>query len=185
MIELDPGFAHLEEAVIELVWTNHDMPVPGSSGELAYDGWCEIPRQSISGKVHQKLRHQDLVRSWFPWVAELPEIEDGLPDFMITLSAPAFAWKLEREPRLALQVPDHELWHCGTKRQYGDVKRNPITGRPIWAINPHPIERFPKEWERWGFAPDERALLERLLAAEPTMGPALEGFACGTCPQAS
>lgn len=102
-------------------------------------------------------------------------------DFIITFFAPFFVGAAEIQ-RFA--VPDHELYHCGHKRDiFGLPMFKKTTGKPIFGLRGHDVEEFVGIYRRYGYqsgSGDSIALVEA-AKAKPEIAAANIAGMCGTC----
>lgn len=153
---------HLKEAEIGVLWTNAE----NARHQRSIVGTAELV--NLKGARWERARQRYQLCSWF----------GELPHFVITLDA---IYCVEADAASFCALVDHELYHCGVKRdEYGDPKLDP-DGNPVWALRGHDVEQFIGVVERWG---PEAAGASRLVAAaqrKPLIAPSQLALACGNC----
>lgn len=166
----NPEHAHLEDAEIGVLWTDYAVKVAG----MSIAGQMEMPAPRGKGWVKGRQEYQ--LREWFG---------DDLPDFIMTLSAPAAE---SDDDASFCALVEHELYHAGQRvDEYGDPKINLQTGRPTFTIRGHDVEEFVGVVRRYGAgaaAPLTRALVEA-AQGDPEVMAAEISRACGTCAKAA
>lgn len=100
-------------------------------------------------------------------------LEDVLgypPDFLITLGAD---WWAEASPQEREILVFHEALHCGqAKDQYGTLRFDRMTGRPVLSMVPHDLEEFNAVVARYGaWKGDVEAFLAAAGSYVPPPGP--------------
>lgn len=159
----NPDHAHLEGATIGYLWTN----TPNSRNMRHVIGQSELMPPMAMGKW-QRARAIAQIEEWF----------GALPDFLVTLFAPA---AITMDDVSFCALVEHELYHCGQERdQYGAPKFTQ-DGRPKFAIRGHDIEEFVGVIARYGA---EAAQVTEMIAAgnaKPLIGRATVEGVCGTC----
>src|SRR5690606_3683592 len=127
--------AHLEDAYIGFLWTN----APGTHQGREVLGTAEI--FSPKGQAWVKARQEAQVLAWFGVV----------PDFIITLSAPFVAERLDRHDHVSVcALIEHELYHCGQAFDEYGAPRFRRDGRPAYSMKGHDVEEHIGVVERYG-----------------------------------
>lgn len=158
--------AHLEAAEIGALWTN----VVNSRNMRVVIGQAELMPPMAMGKW-QRARAVAQIEAWF----------GAVPDFLITLHAPAAA---SMDDASFCALVEHELYHCGQERdQYGAPKFT-RDGAPKFAIRGHDVEEFVGVVARYGMTGAVRELVEA-ANARPLMDLDHIAGACGTCLRAA
>lgn len=154
---------HLQMASLGFLWTNE----PNSRGGRVVIGQCEIMPPMAMGKW-QRARAIAQVEEWF----------GAMPDFIITISAPA-AEILDDASFMALI--EHELYHAAQDRDDFGMPKFRRNGRPAFAMRGHDVEEFVGVVRRYGaVATNTEALVEAANAA-PEISLARIAAACGNC----
>ena len=163
----NPDHSHLQLASIGVLWTN----VPNSRQGMTVAGTASIPKP-MQGDKWTKARLLFQLGEWF----------GDLPDFLITLDAPICA---EASDKAFCALVEHELYHCAQAvNEFGMLRFNKDSGRPIFSMRGHDVEEFVGVVRRYGasgvLSPKVR---EMVLAAQevPTAPEGAIRFACGTC----
>jgi len=154
---------HLRQARIGFVWTNEANE---RRGRLILGTAQLLPPSGDKWSVGRAVAQ---LREWF----------GDVPDFMITLYAPA-AIVMDDASFLALVY--HELMHCAQRRDNeGQPMFNRETGRPVWAMRAHDIEQFVSVVRQFGAdAAGVRAMIDA-AADTPLASDQQISIACGTC----
>lgn len=155
--------AHLADADIGVLWTNCD----NARNMRVVLGQAELMPPMAMGKW-QRARAVAQIEEWF----------GGLPDFLITLFAPAAASMSDAQ---FCALVEHELYHCAQERdQYGAPKFT-REGAPKFAIRGHDVEEFVGVVARYGAgAAGVQAMVDAANRA-PLIAAADIAGACGTC----
>lgn len=157
---------HLRNARIGVLWTN----VLYTKGGKFVGGEAMMPLANTKNKW-QEARETDMFHNWFGHV----------PDFCITLDA---VYSAEAEDAAFCALVEHELYHCGQKRDEFKVpKWNRKTGKPVYCMAPHGCEEFPEVVARYGVEAGAAGVLELVAAAlsAPTVAKVSIALACGNC----
>lgn len=165
----NPDHSHLEEARIGVVWTNAE----NEQGMRPVAGTAELI--NLNGRRWSKARQRYQLDQWFGgW------FEGELPDFLITLDA-VCAYTMTDIEFCALV--EHELYHCGHKRdRYGEEMYG-FDERPVFALRGHDVEEHLGIVERYGMVGANVRRLVEIAGRKPTIAPAEISWACGTCLQ--
>lgn len=155
--------AHLREAHIGVLWTNCD----NSRNMRAVIGQAELMPPMAMGKW-QKARAEQQIVDWF----------DGMPDFLLTFSAPAAAGM--DDPSFCAVV-EHELYHCAQKLDKYGMPAFKQDGTPSFCIRGHDVEEFIGVVARYGAEAAGVSAIVDAAQREPTIGRASVAGACGTC----
>lgn len=156
--------AHLRDAALGVLWTNCD----NSRNMRSIIGQAELMPPMAMGKW-QRARAVQQIEEWF----------GGMPDFLITFSAPA-AHGMD-DPSFCALV-EHELYHCAQKMdRYGMPAFNKETGAPIFAMRGHDVEEFIGVVARYGADASGVSAMVEAAKAGPTIGRASIAGVCGTC----
>jgi hypothetical protein len=156
--------AHLRDADLGVLWTNCD----NSRQMRAVIGQAELMPPMAMGKW-QRARAIQQIEEWF----------GGMPDFLLTFSAPAAAGM--DNPSFCALV-EHELYHCAQKRdKYGMPAFNKDTGKPILVMRGHDVEEFVGVVARYGAEAAGVSAMVDAAKAGPTIGRASIAGVCGTC----
>jgi hypothetical protein len=159
----NPEHEHLQQAKLGFLWTNEPN---GRRGRVIL-GTCQLlpptgDKWSIGARVLQ-------LSEWFV----------GMPDFLITIFAPA---AVEMDNASFMALVEHELYHASQKRSAeGEPMFSRETGEPIWATRAHDVEQFVGVVRRYGA---QAAMVEDMVAAAnagPEIAPARIAFGCGNC----
>lgn len=163
---LNLDHVHLRQARIGVVWTN---AANRSKGRVVV-GTAELLPFRASG--WQRARQEWLCSQWF----------GGLPDFLVTLSAPHLAPGVCSDASFCA-VLEHELYHCGQARDPWGSPRFKEDGRPVFTMRGHDVEEFVGVVERYGAdaAGQDVRQLVAAASATPLVAPAAIAGACGTC----
>lgn len=166
----NPDHEHLEDAEIGLLWTNYRARVCG----IPIAGQMEMP--ALRGKGWIKSRQEFQIKEWFG---------HELPDFIMTLSAPAAA---RDDDASFCALVEHELYHAGQSLDGdGEPRINLQTGRPVFTIRGHDVEEFVGVVRRYGAGAAAGRTMELVKAAmeEPEVDVATIIQMCGTCTKAA
>lgn len=159
---------HLNSAEIGVLWTN----VPNARHMRSIVATAELCQPPTSLNKWGKARWWSQIEQWFGTTAL---------DFMVTFYAPYLAGAPEIEH---YAVPDHELYHCGQKRDAFDLPMfKKTTGKPVFGLRGHDVEEFVGIYRRYGYtagAGDSVALIEA-ARQKPEIGMAQIAGMCGTC----
>lgn len=159
----NPDHAHLEQAALGVLWTNTD----NSRNMRSVIGQAELMPPMAMGKW-QRARAVQQVEDWF----------GGMPDFLLTFSAPAAAGM--DDPSFCALI-EHELYHCAQKTDVFGMPKFGQDGLPQFAIRGHDVEEFVGVVARYGA--EAAAVTAMVDAAQrgPTIGLASIAGICGTC----
>jgi hypothetical protein len=149
-------------AEVGFLWTN----IANSKRGRTILGQAQLV--SESGDKWSQGRALFQLREWF----------GDLPDFVITLFAPA-AMLMDDASFMALV--EHELYHCAQdKDEFGQPKFSK-DGPPIFAMRGHDVEEFVGVVRRYGA--DAAGVRELVAAANkgPEIAEGLISRACGSC----
>lgn len=158
---------HLMDAEIGVLWTNVD----NSRNMRSVIGQAELMPPMAMGKW-QKARACQQIEDWF----------DGMPDFILTFYAPA-ASVMDDASFCALV--EHELYHCGQKRDVHGMPKFGQDGRPSFAIRGHDVEEFVGVVARYGAAASGVTKMIEAASHSPVVALADIAGACGTCLRAA
>ncbi|HQS96701.1 MAG: hypothetical protein B7Y36_19000 [Novosphingobium sp. 28-62-57] len=159
----NPDHAHLAEASIGVLWTNCD----NSRNMRSVIGQAELMPPMAMGKW-QRARAIQQIEEWF----------DGLPDFLLTFSAPSAA---TMDDASFCALVEHELYHCAQKLdRYGMLAFNK-EGKPVFAIRGHDVEEFVGVVSRYGAGASGVSEMVEAANRRPSIGIATIAGACGTC----
>lgn len=159
----NPDHAHLAEASLGVVWTNVD----NAKNMRTVIGQAEIMPPMAMGKW-QRARAIAQVEDWF----------GDLPDFLLTFYAPA---ALAMDDAAFCALVEHELYHCGQKRDGFGMPKFGQDGRPSFAIRGHDVEEFVGVVARYGVTDPSVAALVDAANTRPSVSRADMAGACGTC----
>lgn len=161
----NPEHAHLQHAAIGALWTN----VANTKRGRRVIGMAEPGApQGAMGKW-SRARAEFQVIQWFGQV----------PDFIITLDA---QWWAEASDAEACALIEHELYHCAQDRdEFGALRFNRQTGRPVFAMRGHDIEEFVGVVRRYGAVGTGVQALVNAANNCPQVADATIHQACGTC----
>jgi len=154
---------HLRDAYLGVLWTNCD----NIRQMRAVIGQAELMPPMAMGKW-QKARAIQQIEEWF----------DGMPDFLLTFSAPAAAGL--DDPSFCALV-EHELYHCGTKLDEFGMPKFRQDGTPAFAMRGHDVEEFVGVVARYGAEAAGVSAMVDAAKAGPTIGRASIAGVCGTC----
>lgn len=158
----NPDHQHLQFAKIGVVWTG----VLNNRHQRTILATCETTKQNTSG-AWKKARAEQQLEAWF----------GELPDFLITLYAPALS---TFDDRSFCAVIEHELFHAAQAVDEFGAPKFRRDGRPAFALKNHDIEEFHGVAARYGLRADLKALLE-LAQQQPALPDQIISSACGTC----
>jgi hypothetical protein len=112
-------------------------------------------------------------------LAQLAEWFEEMPDFLITLYAPACG---EMDDASFMALLEHELYHAAQKRgEEGDPMFNRETGKPVWAIRGHDVEQFVGVVRRYGARASGVSELVDAAINGPEIVAARVSIVCGNC----
>lgn len=157
----NPDHQHLQLAKIGVVWTT----VFNNRQQRTVLATCETTKQ-VMGGAWKKARAEQQLEDWF----------GDLPDFLITLFAPALG---EFDDRSFCAVIEHELYHAAQDIKDGSPRFH-RDGTPFFAIKNHDVEEFFGVAARYGLPKDLKALVE-LAQQQPELPDRIIEGACGTC----
>ncbi|QSR18427.1 putative metallopeptidase [Novosphingobium sp. KA1] len=155
--------AHLRDAALGVLWTNCD----NSKQMRAVIGQAELMPPMAMGKW-QRARAIQQIEEWF----------DGMPDFLLTFSAPAAAGM--DDPSFCALV-EHELYHCAQKLDEFGMPKFKQDGTPSFALRGHDVEEFVGVVARYGAEAAGVSAMVDAAKAGPTIGRASIAGICGTC----
>lgn len=159
----NPDHRHLMDADIGVLWTNCD----NTRNMRVVLGQAELMPPMAMGKW-ARARACQQIEEWF----------GAMPDFLITLSAPAAAGM---DDASFCALVEHELYHCAqSEDQYGMPKfKN--DGTPSFCIRGHDVEEFVGVVARYG--PSAAGVVPMVDAAQraPLVAQATIAGVCGTC----
>ncbi len=157
--------AHLRSATIGALWTNVDN---SRRGRMVV-GQAEMGKpQGTLGKW-ARARAEQQICEWF----------DGLPDFILTFSAP---FMVEQSDATFCAIVEHELYHCGQDRDvFGMPKFSRESGLPAFTIRGHDIEEFVGVVRRYGAGASGVSAMISAAQEGPTIAASDIAHACGTC----
>lgn len=155
--------AHLRNATIGILWTDRDNTKRGRS----VLGMCQA--MPPGGDKWSAARAISQIEEWF----------GDVPDFLITLHAPAAS---EMSDTAFLALVEHELYHAGQERdQYGAPKFNPVTGEPVLTLRGHDVEEFVGVVRRYGSTSPELTQMFDAVGQGPEIAASDIALACGNC----
>lgn len=156
---------HLQDATIGVLWTNCTN---GRMGRIVA-GQAERGGTGQGGKW-QKARATQQLYEWF----------GGVPTFLITLDA---AYCLQADDASFMALCEHEMFHCGQKRDEFDDLAFDDDGMPIFTMRGHDAEEFVGVVRRYGVGAAAAGVKELVEAAGLTPSVAVVDIAsvCGTC----
>jgi hypothetical protein len=160
----NPEHEHLRQADIAALWTNAEY----KDGLYPIAGTAELVR--IAGKPWMQARQTDYLCLLFGRV----------PEFILTFSAPL---AVKANHATFCCRTEHELFHCGQKRDEEGGRKFDPDGKPVWCLRRHDVEEFVGNMERYGVdacAPASREFVE--AASRPPLIPgATLDAVCGYC----
>jgi hypothetical protein len=160
----NPDHWHLEVAKVGVVWTNVENIKNGTriAGTAEYLGG--------GGAIWPKARQNYQYYEWFGEV----------PDFLICLDANV-AYSYDDASFCALL--EHEMYHCGIKRDKWKAPKFDMMGNPQFGILDHDVTEFVRVVERYGVGAASANVAEMVAVAsrEPTVARADIIAACGLC----
>lgn len=155
--------AHLQQATIGYLWTNE---VNEKKGKLVL-GTCQL--LPPTGDKWTAARSTQQLLDWF----------EDMPDFLITLFAPAAA---DMDNASFMALVEHELYHAAQKLdKWGAPMFNRETGAPLWGLRGHDVEQFVGVVRRYGAKASGVEELVEAAQDGPTIAPARISIACGNC----
>lgn len=170
----NPDHSHLLEAKIGFLWAY----IPNQSQGKTTLGTAE--QFNPQGNKWQVGRQKQQIKNWFNYLWD-SEKDIDIPDFIITLDA---NWALTAKDNQFCAVVNHELTHCGQKRDlFGMPKFSSATGQPLYAIRKHDIEIFISDIELYGIdalSPEVSEAVEK-AKRKPLMKMDSIYRACGVC----
>lgn len=155
--------AHLRQASIGYVWTNVENI---KKGKMILGTCQKLPPNGDKWTAGRSIAQ---IYSWF----------GHMPDFLITLYAPACADMLDSS---FMALVEHELSHAAQATdQYGMPMFEKDTGRPLWAMRSHDFEEFVGVVKRYGSTSPELAAAVAAVNDGPTIERTAIHSACGVC----
>jgi hypothetical protein len=158
----NPSHDHLSAAHIGWLWT--DIRNTRQMRDIA--GEAEIP--SVMGGAWKRGRFEAQMEQWF----------GAVPDFVITIYAPAAAEMSNRE---FCALIEHEMLHCGQAVTAYGLPRFNQRGQPVFSMRGHDVEQFVSIMRRYGAVSE----VERQFVAAGTQSSLLGDepieICCGTC----
>lgn len=160
---VNPDHTHLSEAHIGFLWTNC-----GNAKQMRVVlGQTEIMPPMAMGKW-QRARAVQQIEEWF----------DGMPDFLITFSAPACDGMNDAS---FCALVEHELYHCAQAMDDFGMPKFKRDGGPVFAMRGHDVEEFVGVVRRYGAeAAGVQPMIDAANAKPLITGVELDGI-CGTC----
>jgi hypothetical protein len=151
------------DADIGILWTNCD----NSRNMRVVLGQAELMPPMAMGKW-PRARAVQQIEEWF----------GAVPDFLITLSAPAAAGM---DDASFCALVEHELYHCAqAEDQYGMPKFKQ-DGSPSFCIKGHDVEEFVGVVARYGAAATGVTAMVEAAQRAPLVAAASIAGVCGTC----
>lgn len=162
----NPDHSHLIDADIGFLWASSGYVKQGRQ----VLGLTEDTTAGVRGNAWQQGRAEQQLREWFGHV----------PRFLITLDATYCAQCTDAE---FCALVEHELYHCGHKRDEFGQPAFDKHGRPKLGIRGHDVEEFVGIVERYGVGDADSNLARLIIAAAKggTVAPIRIAQACGTC----
>lgn len=155
--------AHLEHAALGVLWTN-----AGNERNMrVVIGQAELMPPMAMGRW-QRARAVQQIEEWF----------GGVPDFLLTFHSDAAA---SMDDASFCALVEHELYHCGQKRDIYGAPKFTMDGRPSFGIRGHDVEEFVGVVARYGVIDPAVAAMVEVAQRVPTIGIADIAGACGTC----
>jgi hypothetical protein len=162
----NPEHQHLADVSIGFLWAAQGLTKAGRR----VIGLTEDLQVSMRGNAWQSGRATQQMREWF----------GAEPRFLITLDAQHCAECSDVE---FCALVEHELFHCGHKRDEFGEPAYTKDGQPRLYLRGHDLEEFVGIVERYGVGNPDGPLARMVIAA--AKGPQLHGYrianACGTC----
>lgn len=160
---MNEDHAHLRAADIGFLWTN----VENIRRERRILGTCQLAQPS--GEKWSAAAREVQIARWF----------GGIPDFLITLDAPAAA---DMDDVQFMALVEHELYHAGqAKDKFGGPAFSKATGKPLWAMRAHDVEEFVGVVERYGATSAALARMVNAVNRGPKLSSSKISHACGAC----
>lgn len=159
----NPDHAHLASAEIGVLWTN----VTNAKAMRMVIGQAELMPPMAMGKW-QRARAIYQIEEWF----------GSVPDFLITLFAPATA---TMDDASFCALVEHELYHCAQARDIFGMPKFNRDGAPVFAMRGHDVEEFVGVVARYGSAAAGVAEMVEAANHRPTIALANIAGICGTC----
>lgn len=153
---------HLQSATLGVLWTNVD----NSRNMRIVIGQAELMPPMAMGKW-QRARAEQQIVEWF----------DGMPDFLLTFHAGAAA---SMDDTSFCALVEHELYHCGQKKDDHGAPKFTQTGLPSFGIRGHDVEEFVGVVARYGPTAEVSRMVEAALG-ERDASRIDVARACGTC----
>jgi len=162
----NPDHQHLTDVSVGFLWASQGLTKAGRR----VIGLTEDLQASMRGNAWQAGRATQQMREWF----------GAEPRFVITLDAQHCAECTDVE---FCALIEHELFHCGHKRdEFGELAYTK-DGQPKLYMRPHDVEEFVGVVARYGVGDPGSNLAKMIIAAAkgPTVAPIRIAQACGTC----
>lgn len=160
---VNPDHEHLESAHIGVLWTN---AVNTKNMRLVL-GQTELMPPMAMGKW-QRARAVQQIIEWF----------DGLPDFLVTFSAPACN---NMNDASFCALVEHELYHCAQKLDEFGMPKFKADGSRSFCMRGHDVEEFVGVVRRYGAeASGVQPLIDAANQRPLLSGAEIDGI-CGTC----
>lgn len=162
----NPEHEHLADVSIGWLWAAQGY---NKAGRRVL-GLTEDLQASMRGNAWQAGRATQQMREWF----------GEEPRFLITLDAMYCAECSDAE---FCALVEHELYHCGHRRDEFGAPAYGKDGQPKLYVRPHDVEEFVGIVERYGVGDADSYLGRMIIAAAkgPTVAPIRVAQACGTC----
>jgi hypothetical protein len=156
---------HLMDARIGVLWTNC---ANGRAGRIVA-GQAERGGGGQGGKW-AKARATQQLYEWF----------GGVPHFLITLDA---LYCAHADDASFMALVEHEMYHCGQKRDEFDDLAYDEDGLPVFTMRGHDAEEFVGVVRRYGVGAAAAGVKELVAAAgcAPFVAVADIASVCGTC----
>lgn len=160
----NPEHDHLIGADVGMLWTNHEIVIRGA------------PRSAVAMMPQGQGSKLDRSMRGFMWRMFFR----SEPTFVIIFNASDAAGASDRG---FLRLCDHELTHCGEKKNRYECPDYKADGSPKFTMRAHDRECFDSEIGRWGTRSvfgDETEMVVR-AATRPEYSDIDIAEACGTC----
>ena len=159
----NPDHRHLMDAQLGVLWTNCD----NTRNMRVVLGQAELMPPMAMGKW-ARARACQQIEEWF----------EAMPDFLITLSAPAAAGM---DDASFCALVEHELYHCAQNQDIFGMPKFKNDGTPSFGIRGHDVEEFVGVVARYGAAASGVNAMVDAAQRAPLVGAASIAGVCGTC----
>lgn len=159
----NPDHRHLMDAQLGVLWTNCD----NTRNMRVVLGQAELMPPMAMGKW-ARARAIQQIEEWF----------EGMPDFLLTFSAPAAAGM---DDASFCALVEHELYHCAQNQDLFGMPKFKNDGTPSFGIRGHDVEEFVGVVARYGASAAGVTAMVDAAQHAPLVGAASIAGVCGTC----